>query len=370
MYDCRLGKTLLAVAYIRNRFEEILSAMTKMYTAFDDLQIASNDLTGKPGLTLFSVLHNEIYFLAAFLAHYRALGVQRFVILDDCSDDATPALLAAAPDVMVLHSARRFGDRVTPQDGPLAGRETRMLPVWKTLMLQKYAPGSWALCVDADEFLVLPAGLGLPDLIARLGPDGARGVTAVMLDTYPRDITSLRAEAPFDPAAEWYFDAERHLAPRPGRHFAIRYHGSRARLLHRHGMLKPRLAERVLHMAGLRALRFNTLHKIVLLKAAPGDGFLNSHWTNADARQDMLLPMMHFKFTPDLYRRTVFALQGNSYANGSAEYSQMDRLLTRMDATDASFLYSRSRRCDGFEAFRASGNAMLPFSSSSSTPAA
>lgn len=62
----------------------------------------------------FSAVRNEMLRLPYFLKHYRALGVDHFLIVDNDNDDGTAEFLAAQPDVSLWttkHSYRlaRFG---------------------------------------------------------------------------------------------------------------------------------------------------------------------------------------------------------------------------------------------------------------------
>ena len=72
-----------------------------------DVMVRNRDLSGAPGLPLVAIARNESALLPAFLAHYRTLGVRRFFILDDASDDGSPDLLAAQSELL---SAKRFNN--------------------------------------------------------------------------------------------------------------------------------------------------------------------------------------------------------------------------------------------------------------------
>ncbi len=66
-------------------------------------------------LALVCTVRNSASYLPAFLAHYRRLGVTRFVFVDDRSDDGTAELLAASP---TSTSSRRTSPTAPP---PMAG---------------------------------------------------------------------------------------------------------------------------------------------------------------------------------------------------------------------------------------------------------
>jgi hypothetical protein len=59
-------------------------------------------------IRLFSKCRNEKLRLPAFLADYRKLGVARFFIVDNASDDGSAEFLCAQPDVHVFHTYGSF----------------------------------------------------------------------------------------------------------------------------------------------------------------------------------------------------------------------------------------------------------------------
>ena len=52
----------------------------------------------------FSTVRNEAVRLPFWLEHHRRLGVGHFLIVDNASDDGTPAFLADQPDVSLWHT--------------------------------------------------------------------------------------------------------------------------------------------------------------------------------------------------------------------------------------------------------------------------
>ena len=93
----------------------------------------------------FVPARNERTRLPWLLAYYRALGVHRFIVLDDNSDDGTREwLLAQGPDVHLFHTTASFA---------ASGGGMR----WTNRLLDEYGSGAWCLAVDADEVLVYPS---------------------------------------------------------------------------------------------------------------------------------------------------------------------------------------------------------------------
>ncbi len=338
-----------------------MDAPAGIYAHLDDLRLAGRDLSQAPGLTLTSVVHDEGWFLPAFLDHYRALGVERFVLLDDRSSDGSRAYLAAQPDVMLVESERRFGEPAFPAWRERPFSRIRMIHAWRTLLLQKFSMGRWSLLVDADEFLTLPAGMGLADLVTRAEAAGGRAVPGVLLDLYPAEIGDLDRPGAFDPESGWFFDGEPHLALRPGARPLPLHPGARARLHSQFGRGESGLRRTLRRWRhGTAYPRLNDCAKLVLLRWQPEDFLTESHWAALEVAEGMLLPVRHYKFTPDTPRRIARAMAERGYADGSAEYVRLAALLDRMRAQQAAFGYRRSRPVEGFARFAETGNALLP----------
>lgn len=127
-------------------------------------------------VALISVVRNERVILPHFLQHYRQLGVEGFLIVDNLSDDGTLEYLAEQPDVALFSTASQF--RTTDQ-----GTD------WKRALMGQLRLDRWSLVADADEFLRLPERISLPEHLARL-PAGVNAQRVLMQDMYPQgDLT-------------------------------------------------------------------------------------------------------------------------------------------------------------------------------------
>ena len=331
-----------------------------LYAEFDDLEIVASPRAPADGLPLCAVVRNEMYFLPAFLEHYRRMGVGHFLIVDDQSDDGTGAFLRDQPDVTLIGSARRYGDLVVPRTGPVAGTEIRMELIWKSLLPARFAPDRWSVLADADEFVVLPPGAGLPEVAGLADRIEARCVTGVMLDVYPRRLEEFEQQGPFDLGAEWFFDGERHLQLRGGRDPRVVYPGARARLMAELGLARWSFRDRLNRLTGKRRYpRYNMLQKPFLRKWRTDDSMRDAHRSTLEPTTELLLPLRHFKFNANSYRRIADAISLGQYLGGSHEYVALDRVLKEMKARNHPFLYDRSREAGSYESFAATGNAIL-----------
>ena len=76
-----------------------------MLTCLSDLPAIGGD-----EVLVVGCLRNEMLRLPAFLEHYRRLGVSRFLLVDNGSDDGSRELLLAQPDVTVFHTDQSYAE--------------------------------------------------------------------------------------------------------------------------------------------------------------------------------------------------------------------------------------------------------------------
>lgn len=333
----------------------------------EDVSIRSNDLSQVQGLPLVAVMRNERQLLPDFLDHYRALGVRRFFLLDDASDDGSSAYLDAQPDVCHLVSSRRYGDRPVAAALPeplQALPDLRMIHVWRTGLMNRFCADQWALQCDLDEFLFVPDGMTLPALISQVEASGAKGVWGGMMDLYPpkaSDLWQYPKSGFVYPNMPWYFDGVRHFSLRRGRPPRHHYVGVRHRLDVGYAA-KPDLspwAKARLRLFGRRKAPSGTLVKPILQYWTPGAFYYNSHRTTLTLSHQHLLPLLHYRYSPAVVAKLDWALASGGYSKGNSDYARLATMLDAMRSQDAMFLAPNSRRLDGFDSFLNTGNARL-----------
>ncbi|MBD3786662.1 MAG: glycosyltransferase family 2 protein [Sphingomonadales bacterium] len=162
--------------------------------------VANRTRTIRPGAILaFACLRNEAARLPFFLDHYRRLGVDHFLIVDNDSTDGSRDLLKGQADVSLWRTAASY-------------RAARFGMDWINWLLMRHGRGHWCLTVDADELLIYPdwQTRPLPELTADLDRRGAPFMAAMMLDLYPKGPLSRNRYIPgTDPTTilNW-FDAD------------------------------------------------------------------------------------------------------------------------------------------------------------------
>lgn len=155
------------------------------------------------------VLRNEMKRLDFFLDHYRCLGVDHFLIVDNGSDDGSFEVLTG--------EAERAGD-VSLWSTQASYRGSRFGVDWAGWLLMRYGHGRWCLTVDADELLVFPGMKhhNLGALTSTLEKQGQLGFGALMLDLFPQGMLGSQTyDAGQNPieVISW-FDAESYRTSR------------------------------------------------------------------------------------------------------------------------------------------------------------
>src|SRR5262249_5792942 len=128
----------------------------------------------RPGAILcFVCVRNESLRLPYFLDYHRKLGVERFFVVDNASEDATQQLLIHQSDVHVFVSTGSYA-------------ASNYGVGWLNNLLSHFASGHWALTLDADELLIYPHCETLPlgKLVGYLEERRFDGLQAFLIDMY------------------------------------------------------------------------------------------------------------------------------------------------------------------------------------------
>ena len=269
------------------------------------------------GVLSFSLIYNEEWFLPHFLRHHRALGVEHFVFYDDHSTDGTRDILMAQDDCTIISPLG--DDRPTQRLGHLQ----IVLANWA---LETFGRGAWALTLDLDEFVVLPAGFSSIAEVSRyLGERGEKCAMAVMVDFYPERLSG-RFFDPLTPlqGSPWFdrdpgFTRDPHTGvPR------VIAAGVRARMLK---TLAERHPEKIPEIYGDNPYRVAKMWKAPLLKTGEGIKRTNAHSVSIMPSDIMRIGLAHFKFYPGLDARVADALQRKGYFQASVEYRFLRTIL-------------------------------------------
>lgn len=161
----------------------------KVFSGFDISTIEHvifSTATQKPHktneLTVYSVIKDDANFLNSWYRHYKNLGVERFIIIDDNSEQSIKEILNFE-DVYVFK--------------PKVGNFKLFKTFWIKILCSLYQlPESWILTVDCDELLD-PSGLdesSLPAITKSLDDKGLSYCGGILIDMFPAENVTLTAD--------------------------------------------------------------------------------------------------------------------------------------------------------------------------------
>lgn len=241
------------------------------------------------------VVRNEEMRLPDCLRHHREIGVDRFAIIDNLSDDHTRSFLLDQPDVDYYETSNKYS-------------EARSGVYWQTSLARRYGFSRWYLSVDADELLVY-SGMerhDLHDLSNFLEFRKSQALFAPMIDMYSRQPSSavsyeqgqsmLRA-CPF-------FDSDSYAVTKRGDAIVDVRGGPRVRKLSSEASPFTHQIKKYPFFRWDRSLMRPTIHTVKL----------HRHEPSASGA------LLHFKFLSDFAQKVNFALETNEFWNGSMQY--------------------------------------------------
>jgi hypothetical protein len=269
-----------------------------------------------------AVARNEREMLPHFLAHYRRLGVEGFVVVDNGSDDGSVPLLQAQPDVLVYAAATEY-------------RQSHYGVSWQQAVLAAHGAGKWALVADLDELLVYPGceSRRLDELVATLDAQGATAAEILMVDLYPRGGLADARIGDADPftVAPCFDDP-----PLQRWHLGSGYYSAGSTWL-------SGLRHRLIPDAPPNAF---TSQKVALLRWAPwvrlSEGL---HYASGLAVATRSLAFAHFKYHARFLEKVEDEIRRMQHYDDAAEYRQY--LGMREAATRGFFVEGRSGTWQG-----------------------
>ena len=248
------------------------------------------------------VVKNERDRLDDFLRHYRAAGIERFVFIDNQSEDGTIELLKCQPD---LDLYRRPG-----------GFDWMRKQGWINKVIEIYGHERWYIYVDADEHIVFDGmkTRSFADLAREMTRRGVRRVRGFLLDMYAGG-----------PVLESCYI--------PGESLAAAYP-----FFDRQGYREEIYKEVISFKGGPRTRAFSAadpkflpeLTKYPLFWTRPGEYMVNPHhiWPyNNNFESDRYLAILHYKFLPGIMNRIRDAIERKNYWDGSLEYRCYAKIL-------------------------------------------
>ncbi len=179
-------------AYVAKVLEELTSV------EFETGRLCRRPLPDPFAPIVICVVKNERDRIPDFLRHYRAAGIERFVFIDNQSDDGTFELLQRQPDLDLYRRPGAF-DWMRKQG-------------WINKVIEIYGHERWYIYVDADEHIVFDGieQRSFIDLTRRMARRGVRRVRGFLLDMYAEGAVLESRYTPAERLAAAYpfFDRE------------------------------------------------------------------------------------------------------------------------------------------------------------------
>lgn len=261
---------------------------------------------------LFCVIRNDIEKLPKFMLHYRKLGVETFVFLDNASDDGTREYLCKQKDAIVYHSAQQYS----------SARRV----AWLNRLLAIYGKNRWCMIVDSDEFLTYIGceNHTVSELVKEAERHQAFRIKGFMLDMYSKEeLFSKNAETDFLECYK-YFDTNSYLLRGDANGTQIKG-GPRNRVFRREMLLS----------------------KYPVFFFREDDFVASSHYlipNEPDGKCPVWLALCHYKFIDkkDL-EKVEEAVQKGNYAGGSEDYKTY---FSKIRSRDSLTFYKEDCSCE------------------------
>lgn len=153
-------------------YAQMQAFLTSSFSLIADNLNPSTDIN-EP--TVFAVVRNELERMKVFFQHYRRLGVNQFVILDNGSDDGTLEFLSKQEGTKVYQVLDTF--------------QTQKKEAWIEKLLVLNGLDRWCIVVDSDELLDYVGSEEHPirEMIKICNDLGYRRIWGYMLDMYARE---------------------------------------------------------------------------------------------------------------------------------------------------------------------------------------
>lgn len=259
------------------------------------LDSASRPPTGQGKVLVACVVKDERARLPWYLHHYRSLGCDEFLFIDNGSLDGTVEYLREQPDVTLYHAP------------PEMFAASRFGTVWINELGPRHAMKRWLLLTDADELLVWPGceQEGISGLIARAERMGLNRVFTPLIDVYPEqpcdELAPYESGRPFSDWCQW-MDPVRHAKAYWNEQRLFLFSGPRARFKQA-GKNPPIMTKQKLYFV-------------------EHDGYqnFNSHFDSYGRPSPLIAPFLHYKFLSDFGARVDKAIAEGQHWRNAEEY--------------------------------------------------
>ncbi|RFP10447.1 hypothetical protein D0T25_28025 [Duganella sp. BJB488] len=277
----------------------------------------------KTDIVLISVARNEMCRLPSFFEHYRRLGVDKFIIIDNASTDGTSEYLAAQPDTLHFLAPGSYGRANCGHD-------------WIREVLS-HCLGNWCVVADCDEFFIYPdhEKCDLKDFAKILKKNNETAVCSYLLDMYSKNaFVSNFLESAQNPleVCRFYDPIQDRKSLGPDSLCGIFPFDRKG---------------------GMRQRIFNVepcLNKISFFENIKGINlFQGAHFIDGATLSKIRCVTLHFKYLQDFQQYTLDESKREEHFNNASEYKAYSQQLENIPRLSAH--YSSSREFVSFNDF-------------------
>ncbi len=278
------------------------------------IKLAQNRELFKSDVILISVVKNDIKKIKSFYTHYKNLGVKRFAILDNNSDDGTFEWLSSKEDIDLFQTDIHY--------------TTFRRQAWINKIISYYGFENWYLIVDSDEHFVYEdmETKSLNDLVMHAKVNKIFRIRAIMIDMYSnRALNESTNDEDF--LNEYiYFDSD---------NYVVRDH---------YGFSNVGGGMRVRMFKGDNPNFSPYLTKYPLIFFKPGDIQYNSHYSfpfYKNFNSPCWAGLLHYKFLSTDLKKYQDIVRTGSFSKGSHEYKQY--MKTYRESPHKKFIHQDSK---------------------------
>lgn len=141
---------------------------------------------------LICVIKNDLEKIKSFMSHYRKLGIEVFVFLDNESTDGTREYLCKQQDTIVYSSSQEYS----------SARRV----AWINRLLAIYGENRWCLVVDSDELVdfIGSETQRFSDIVKYALTNSYKRIEGFMLDMYSENGLFDKQENDFVSTMNWF----------------------------------------------------------------------------------------------------------------------------------------------------------------------
>lgn len=224
-----------------------------------------------------------------FMEHYRKIGIENFVLLDNASTDGTYEFLLLQKDAVLFRCEHPF-----TADRKIA---------WMNRLIAEMGDDKWYLMVDSDELVTYIDGskYTINDMIQKCQQRGYKRMGAVMLDMYPQRSLFEAANESDIINHYCYMDADTYMCSQASNGITI-FGGPRKRVF------------------GTK----NKLSKYCLFYFEKDDIVASAHFLipfEKGLDVPVGIAILHYKFVNESdYEKVIEAVQTGAHSDNSREY--------------------------------------------------